>query len=900
MSAPTNPKNLEQFKQALKESEAWRQLLLDSSLDSIICTDEAAHITDFNAASERLFRISRSDVVGKDLTKAILPPGVRDAHRNELFAPLSNSGLELIGNRIETVAVRADGNEFPAELTVSRIRLENKSSFVVHIRDLSARRRAEEALVWLAAIVESSQDAIIGKDLDGRIMSWNRGAELMYEYSAADAIGKSISMLAPPERADEIPAILNELRCGRRVTSLETVRVAKSGRRLDVSLTISPVRDPQGKLTGASVVARDITESKRAQAALRRANETSIYSSPIAIIAADANRRITLWNGAASETFGWNESEVIGKPVCIIPAEESENALRLHKRLMAGEIVKNVEVRRQKKDGTLLTMSLSATPLWDEHHQVKGIIAFLLDITDRKNAEEAWRHAEEKYRTIFENAIEGIYQATPEGKYISANPALARIFGFDSPQELIAARNDISRQEYIRPELRAAFMASIEQKGIVQNFEYEAYRRDGKKIWISASARPVRDANGNILYYEGTVQDVTEQRTLEQQIRQMQKIEAIGRLAGGVAHDFNNILMAISSYAELLNRKSPDDGSRRYIGEISHAVGRGSTLTQSLLAFSRKQVASPRVVDLNKLIAAQLDMLRRLVPENVELQFSPGSGNKFVRVDPSQIDQVVMNLVINSRDAMPQGGKVFIKTEWVVGSPDQWAEAAADAKFVVLSVSDTGCGMDSETQSHIFEPFFTTKEPGKGTGLGLATVFGIVKQSRGFIALESEVGHGTTFKIHLPEAQEVASQPQKEEPVVSVQGSETILLVEDEVSVREPAAQFLRDNGYSVLVAANGIEALEIAKAHTKPIHLLLSDLVMPRMSGRELSEEMARVHPEAKVIFMSGYSRNVLANPQELDPGWILLQKPFHLNVLGQCIRRTLDKEIALRRAAR
>jgi two-component system cell cycle sensor histidine kinase/response regulator CckA len=887
-----------QLKQALEESEARRQALLDSSLDCIICTDDQAKITDFNAAAERTFRVSRSTAVGKDLAEMIFPPALQDRYRRELFVSTTPAGIDVMGSRLETRTMRSDGTEFPAELTVTNVLINNKSVFTVYVRDITARKRAEGAVLWLAAIVESSQDAIIGKDLNGQITSWNRGAELMYGYTAEEIIGKNIGLLVPAGRSDELPRIMEELRAGRRTENFETIRAAKEGRLLNVSLSVSPVLDSDGVVIGASAIVRDITARKIAEEALSKATETSIYASPVPIIAADPRSLVTMWNPAAERVFGWTEKEVIGKPNPIIPEEDAEAAAALHRRLRAGETLTGVEVRRLRRDGSSVAISLSATPLWDESHKVKGIIGFLTDITQRKRAEEALRRAEEKYRSIFENAPEGIYQATPEGKYISANTALARILGFGSPEELISTRNDITNQEYVTPESRAEFIRKIEEHGVVKNFEYQAYRKDGKPIWVSASAHAARDSEGQILYFEGAVQDITQHRELEQQFRQMQKIEAVGRLAGGVAHDFNNILMAISSYAELLYKKIPEqDASRRYVNEIMGATNRGSSLTQGLLAFSRKQVFSPKVVDLNTLIAEQIDMLKRLITESIELRFVPGKVGQ-VKVDPSQLEQVVMNLVINARDAMPNGGTLLIET-----SDGELSEAGcglqspvAAGSYVMLAVRDNGCGMDTATKSHIFEPFFTTKEQGKGTGLGLATVFGIVKQSSGHIFVQSEPGHGTTFKIYLPRIEDVVQAGKQETNDISFSGDETILLVEDDEAVRESAVEYLATNGYKVLKANRGSEALWIAEQHSNPIHLLVTDLVMPHMSGRELSEKIVRIHPETKVVFMSGYSNNLLSDQQILDPRHVLLQKPFRLTALGRCIRDTLSKKIAAR----
>jgi two-component system, cell cycle sensor histidine kinase and response regulator CckA len=892
MRSKTNSASLVRARKALQESEARRQSLLDFALDCVICADGKARITDFNPAAERTFRISRSETIGKDLADTILPAALRDRLRRSLFTSDGWGNVDIIGNRLETRCLRADGTEFSAELTVTQVIIEKRVSYTVYVRDITARRIAEETLVRLAAIVESSQDAIIGKDLACRITSWNKGAELMYGYSASEVIGQDISILAPAGRSHEIPKIVQDLKAGHAIRNFETIRMARNGKLIDVSLTVSPVLNSEGTLVGVSTIARDITTEKLADEALRRANETSIYASPVPIIAADAESRVSMWNPAAEALFGWTEAEVLGKPMPIIPQHLLTEAAEMHLRLLSGETLRGIEVCREKRDGSRVTISLSAAPIRDANRKVKGILGFLADITDRKRSEEALRQAEEKYRTIFENAVEGIYQTTPDGKYISANPALARMLGFDSPEELISVRNDITTQEYVKPEMRAEFARTLEDHDVVQNFEYEAYRNDGNIIWVSAKARAVRDKDGSMLYFEGTIEDITHRRELEHQLRQMQKIEAIGRLAGGVAHDFNNILMAISSYAELLDKKLPDVAARRYAGEIVKATERGSSLTEGLLTFSRKQLLSPRVLDLNQLIKEQIKMLKRLIPENIELNLVPGEALGRIKADPSQMEQVLMNLVINARDAMPNGGQVLIQTSNAeLALPTSVPAHAPAQPHVMISVKDSGCGMSAKTKSQIFEPFFTTKEQGKGTGLGLAIVFGIVKQSAGQIFVDSEIDKGSTFRIYFPLVEGAVQSEDRDRVEAPVLGTETILLVEDEDGVRESTAEYLTANGYTVLRARAGAEALQMAQDYKQPIHLLLTDLVMPQMSGRELSEKITSERPETRVVFMSGYSNNVLSNQQTLESRHVLLQKPFRLSALGHCIREVLGR---------
>ncbi|HUK26504.1 MAG TPA: PAS domain S-box protein [Terriglobales bacterium] len=888
--------SIRRLREALRQSEAHRKALLDSAFDCIICTDGEGRIIEFNAAAERTFRRSRSGVVGADLAETILPVPLRDFHRREFFHSPSAGKSEMIGSRLESTAIRSDGVEFPAEFTVSKVIAGERTMFTVNVRDISARLRAEESTLRLAAIVESSQDAIYGSDAEGRLRSWNKGAELTYGYTAEEVLEKNVSILTPPGLEEELAKISERVREGQQSRNIETVRMAKGGRLLHVSLTVSPILDGHGEVIGASAIARDITARKAAEEALRRATETSVYASPVPIIGVDTAGRVTLWNPAAEQVFGWSEQELVGRPNPVIPDDEADITSLLYKRLLAGETVRGVELHRRKRDGSLVPVSLSAAPLWDEGGNVKGIIKFLTDITGQKRIEEALRAAEEKYRSIFVNSLEGIYQVTPDGRYLSANPALARMLGFDSAEDLMRTRQDIANQEYVDPAQRTEFVRLLEDQGLVQNFEYQVYRKDGKIILVSENARVIRDAQGNILYYEGTVQDITQERQLEQLLRQVQKVEAVGRLAGGVAHDFNNILMAVSSFAELIGRKiAGDSAAASYVEEILKASDRGSALTRSLLAFSRKQVFLPKVVDLNSLIQDQLGMLRRLIPANIELKFVPGAGLGAVKIDPSQMEQVVMNLVINARDAMPEGGHLLIETSSERAGLQQNGLRIATQECVVLAVRDSGIGMDAATQAHIFEPFFTTKEQGKGTGLGLATVFGIVQQSGGDISVQSEPGAGSTFRIYLPRVQaEAVASENTDEAAAFYGGSETILLAEDEPNVRESAATYLRENGYTVLVAANGSEALQLAERHSGPIHLLLTDLVMPGMKGSELAQQIQFSWPEIRVVFMSGYSSDLFSGREKLDPAHMFLQKPFRLTALGRCIRDVLNRKAA------
>jgi len=431
-----------------------------------------------------------------------------------------------------------------------------------------------------------------------------------------------------------------------------------------------------------------------------------------------------------------------------------------------------------------------------------------------------------------------------------------------------------------------------------QNFDYRAVSADGRVVWLRELVRVVPSRGDRGPQLRGLMIDITERKQLEQQFRQSQKMEAIGRLAGGIAHDFNNLLTVIQGYGEVLQEelKPAEERLHRAAEEICKAAHRAASLTRQLLAFSRRQVMEPKVLDLNQVVANVGKMLQRLIGEDIDLVTKPDAALGLVKADPGQIEQVIMNLAVNARDAMPEGGKVTIETA-NVELDENYAGGHISVQpgpYVMLAVSDTGTGMDAETQSHVFEPFFTTKEPGKGTGLGLATVYGIVKQSGGYIWLYSEPGKGTAFKIYLPRVDEPAEVTGKARKPVGepARASETILLVEDERSLRELASLTLQRYGYTVLEAPDAAQALRIAQQHQGQIQILVTDVVMPDMGGRELATHLARLRPEMKVLYISGYPNQALLHRGVLETGLAFLQKPFTAADLTRRLREVLDTE--------
>src|ERR1700722_18471280 len=507
--------------------------------------------------------------------------------------------------------------------------------------------------------------------------------------------------------------------------------------------------------------------------------------------------------------------------------------------------------------------------------------------------QENLRVSELNFRSLVTNAPYGICRCDSTGKMLDINPAFVAMLGYANSEELIGQH---IHGLYADTDLWFNLADFLRSSSPFQGVAAEWKRKDGTTTVVRVSGRSVTNGKEGAVIFELFTEDVTERRALEQQLRQAQKMEAVGRLAGGIAHDFNNLLMVISGYTEfLLERLGTAPDLRAPAQEIASAAERASSLTRQLLAFSRKQMLAPKIVNLNDVVTENIKMLTRMIGEDIDLVIVPGANLWAVRADSGQIEQVIMNLAVNARDAMPSGGKLTIEITNAT-LDDNYARVHAPLQsgdYVMVAISDTGAGMDTETQSHIFEPFFTTKGP-KGTGLGLSTVYGIIKQSGGYIWVYSEVGRGTTFKIYLPrvastgEAVVQVATPVEQQRVEP--GTETILLVEDETNLRYLARQYLEKQGYKVIEAADGAVAMQIAVAHEKVIHLLLTDVIMPGMNGRELAQRISEIRPNVKILYMSGYTENVIGHNGMLDAGVRLLQKPFTLRDLKSKVREVLD----------
>ncbi|MDB5306446.1 MAG: Blue-light-activated protein [Gemmataceae bacterium] len=1026
------------------------------------------------------------------------------------------------------------------------------ASAVERRRLLQEKQRAEDEGRLLAAIVQSSDDAIIGKTLDGTITSWNPAAERLYGWTAEEAVGRPISLIVPPDRRDELAGIMDRLRRGERVRHHETVRVRRDGSRVDVSLTISPVRDASGRLVGVSKIARDVTERKRWEEAVRASEarfRALVENSWDGVTLLDADGVIRYASPATTRVLGYAPEECVGRHGAefVHPDDLPAAAEVLAGVASAPGRSAILSYRYRHKNGSWLRVETAATNLLDDPH-VRAVVLNSRDVTEALAADEALRRSEEQHRALAESIPNLVWVYRPDGTAEYFNRRWTEYTGVGTQDLAAGTRSEIVHPDD-RPRMQEVWERAL-RDGHLYEIEYRLRRADGAYRWHIGRAVPVRDPEDRVVRWFGTCtdihdgrraedersrlarhirlllestgegiygldheghctfinragaamlgytpeellgremhsiihhhrpggapyptdecpiytafredrgvrvedesfwrkdgttfpvsytsypaaeggfrgavvtfQDVTERKRaeeerekfvalvehsadfiamadldsrllyvnpggrrmvgldpaaevrghridefvppdvaalyretvipqalagapwvgearftqfktgqlldmqqcvfvvrkpggreplclatvardvtgakrLEEQYRQAQKMEAVGQLAGGIAHDFNNLLTIINGYSDLLLQSLPPaDPSRALLAEIHRAGERSAGLTRQLLAFSRRQVLAPRVLDLNAVVADTEKMLRRVIGEDVRLAIAPGHGLWPVRADSGQVEQVLLNLAVNARDAMPTGGRLTIETR-NVELDDEYARAHPGARpgpHILLAASDSGCGMTPEVKARIFEPFFTTKGPGKGTGLGLATVYGIVTQSGGHIGVDSEAGVGTTFKVYLPRADgPVGGSKVRAGALAPPRGAETVLLVEDDPGVRALTRHILAGCGYTVVEAGDGDEAARAAVRHAGPIHLLVTDVVMPGQGGRAVAERLLERHPGLKVLYVSGYTDDAVVRHGVLHEAVNFLQKPFSPVALAHKVREVLDK---------
>ncbi|HZA39828.1 MAG TPA: PAS domain S-box protein [Actinomycetota bacterium] len=764
-------------------SAGLTEQLIEASPDGVVIVGPDGLIQLVNAQTEKLFGYRREELIGRPV-EMLVPERARDHHPSHRAGYFERPSTRPMGAGLDLTARRKDGREFAVDIALSYLHTDEGGLVSAAIRDITDRREAEAARARLAAIVDSSVVAIIGKTINGTITSWNPAAREVFGWSAEETVGRQVNFLIPPERHAEERQIQSRITGGQQVDQYETERLHKNGRRLTVTLSASPIRAPSGEIVGFSAIYRDITSLKKAEAMF----EGLLEGAADAIVLVGQDGAIRLVNAQAEKLFGYSRDELLGQRVEVLVPERVRDLHPTHR------------------------------------------------------------------AAYFEHPV-------------------TRPMGADL--ELTARRKDGSE-----------FPVDIALASIEMDDE----------ILVSAAVRDISER----------IRAAQEKEKLEARLRRT-RLESIGQLAGGIAHDFNNLLAGIMSYARLvqdgikdqIEGRNQDAESQHLlledVGKILRATDRAAALTHQLLLFGRKDVKKEEIIDLNRVVEEMEDMLRRTIGEHVRLITRLTKPLMSVSMDSSQLEQILMNLVVNARDAMAGGGRLMVETT-EVDLDEHYASAQAikAGHYVTLSVSDTGSGMDPEVAKKAFEPFFSTKPRGEGSGLGLATVYGIVIQANGHASIYSEPGIGTTVRVYLPAVESPAEIPSKEKIKVGPVKGETILLVEDEEIVRQPAGRFLENAGYRVLIAEDPGAALVLADEYPDKIDLLLTDVVMPGMTGKEMAAKLLVERPGMRVIYISGYSEDVIVHQGAVEEGVVLVQKPFTAEALLSKVREVLDAQVA------
>jgi len=787
---------------------------------------------------------------------------------------------------------------------------------------------ADTRVQFFEQMFEASPDALCIADLKHRVLWANRAFAAMFGYSVSEITGHTVeNLVVPPNRLAESNWVNEALARGERVT-LETKRRRKDGTLVDVSVSCAPLLLDE-QVVGIYVGYHDIADRKRVEtlsSALYRVAEKSSSAHDLQQFFAAVhgivdelmhaqNLYVALYDSATDLiSFPYFVDEQDSPPAPKkLGRGLTDHLIRSGEALLATpEVLQAMEERGEVERKGSRSLDWMGVPLKVNNHTFgalvvqtysrnirygerdKEILTFvarqLASAVELKRNEQALRRSEARYRSLVQSSVYGIYRSSLEGRFLDMNPALITMLGYDSAEEVLLL--DPEKDVFVQQEEHDRLVEEFRRTGRVDGYEVKWMRKDGHAITVRISGRAVSSAEEPADVLEAIAEDVTDRRALEDQLRQSQKMEAVGRLAGGVAHDFNNLLMVISGYAEvILASVDPGNPVHEKGRAIQLAADRATTLTRQLLAFSRKQFLELKVVEVNSIVQDMERLLRPLIGENVELVTILYPEPAHTRADAGQLEQVIMNLVVNARDAMPGGGRLTLQTEILVVDENhrRGQHFIRPGDYVMLSVSDTGMGMDRETQLRIFEPFFTTKEKGKGTGLGLSTVYGIVKQSGGYVMVESEVGHGATFHIYLPLVNETAERHSVSAPAAALGGTETVLLVEDEDSVRQLVCDTLSTKGYRVLQAENGEAGMAEAARHNGKIDLVISDVVMPGMSGRDMVKQLLESRPGTKVLYLSGYTEDAVISEGSIEKGTAFLQKPFTLQSLSRKVREVL-----------
>jgi two-component system, cell cycle sensor histidine kinase and response regulator CckA len=882
-------------RKGLAETSETLTSIIDASPLAIVAVDVSGNIKTWNRSAERIFGWSAHEVIGGP--NPIVPEEALAEYCAIREQAVSGSGFITK----EVRRLHKDGSTINISLSVAGLRDAKGmlTGTMAVIADITQQKQAVEALrqseQQLRAIFEQAAVGIVQASCDGKPLMVNQKFCELVGYSEAELRRMTLMDITCPEDIDLSLNNLQQLFNGEtRAPMIEKVYVRSNGTRVSAKVSVSAVRDGSGNPLYCIGIVEDTTERKHAEQALRESEQRfrAIFEyAAVGIAQISLDGKWLMVNQRLCDILGYSQTELRDLTIDEITfADDLEPTLTGRRSMLSGECEPYVlEKRYVRKDRALVWARVSVSLVRDASGNPEYFLSVIEDISERKHAEQALL----RLATAVEQAAESIVITDAEGKIQYVNPAFERTTGYER-DEVIGQTPRMLKSEKQDDAFYFDLWNTIKQ-GEVWTGHFINRKKDGTLYEEEATISPVRDAAGNLVNFVAVKRDVTKEVGLESQLVQAQKMEAIGTLAGGVAHDFNNLLTVIIGYSQFgLARLSKNDPLCGELKEIQEAGTRAAALTSQLLAFSRKQVFQPRVLDLNGLVTDLKKMLLRLIGEDVDLTAVLDFELGLVKADPGQLQQVIMNLVVNARDAMPNGGKLTIETCNVDLNSDYGSRhiEVIPGSYVMVAISDTGCGMDQETQSHIFEPFFTTKELGRGTGLGLSTVYGIVKQSGGFVWVYSEPGQGTTFKVYLPRIADTLTDDCAENQRSIVRGgSETLLLVEDETSVRDLAARALKEYGYTVLEASNGELALRMLEdGPGDEIQLLVTDVVMPVMGGCDLAEQLAVSRPELRVLYLSGYTDKAIVHQGVLDSDTPFLQKPFTTEALAKKVRDVLD----------